>query len=164
MRTTSLRLVDGLAAHAERGLDAVVLGRQHHRHPAAAHTRRAGGEAVDVGLLPVDAGGHRRRDEVGEPDPQHVAARRLGDAEQHDRADPRRLGVGETVHPEPAGDVGVDRRAADVLAALLDDQHVDHRERQRRHEVAGVVGERDLGVAADLVGGERAHGDDLTVG
>ena len=104
----------------------------------------AGGEAVDVGLLPVDAGGDRRRDEVGEPDAQHVAAGRLGDAEQHDVADV--AATSESARPctqnRPVT-LGSMRRAADVLAALLDDQHVDRRERQRRHQVAGVVGQLD---------------------
>ena len=45
-----------------------------------------GGEAVDVGLLPVDAVGQRRRDEVGEPDAEHVAGGHVGDRQQHDRA------------------------------------------------------------------------------
>ena len=34
-------------------------------------------------------------------------------------------------------------------------------ERQRRHEVAGVVGERDLDVATDLVDGECSNADDF---
>ena len=112
----------------------------------AAHPGDAGGEAVDVGLLPVDAVGQRRRDEVGEPDAEHVAGGHVGDRQQHDRAHdrPAERGVVEPVHPEPAGDVRVERGAADVLAALLDDQHVDLRERQAGHQRAGELGELAL--------------------
>ena len=68
------------------------------------------------------------------------------------------------MHPEPSRYVGIDRRAADVFAALFDDEHIDDRERQRWHEVAGPVGERDLGLGADLLGRESAHLDDVAVG
>ena len=69
--------------------------------------------------------------------------------------------VVEPVDPEAAGDVGVDRRAGDVLAAELDDQHVDLVERQRRHEAAGVLGELVLELAADVVGREPLDPDDV---
>ena len=57
-------------------------------------------------------------------------------------------------HPEPPGDVRVHRGARDVLAAELDDQHVDLVEREGRHQGAGVLGELVLVVAADVVGRE----------
>ena len=72
-----------------------------------------------------------------------------------------RLGVGETVHPEAAGDVRIERGAGDVLAAALDDQHVDLLERQRRHERPGVFGELVLAVAADLVGRQGVDAHDV---
>src|SRR5512141_3315563 len=71
-----LRFVDRLPAHAEGCLNAVFLCGQDHRHAAATNTGRTGREAVDVRLLPVDAGGHSGRDEIGETDSEHVAARR----------------------------------------------------------------------------------------
>ena len=70
----------------------------------------------------------------------------------------------EAVDPEPAGDVGVDRRAGDVLATLLDDEHVDVVERQTRQERSGGLEELRLGRTADLVGRQRLDIDDLTVG
>ena len=66
--------------------------------------------------------------------------------------------------PEPSGHVRVHRRAADVLATLLDDQHVDRRERQRGYELTRVVEQLALGPASDVVGSECLDPDDLAGG
>ncbi len=66
--------------------------------------------------------------------------------------DARLLQVVQSVDPEAAGHVGVDGGAGDVLAAELDDQHVDLVERERRHERPCVLGELVLVLAADVVG------------
>ena len=71
------------------------------------------------------------------------------------------VGVGQVGDPEPAGDVGVERGAGDVLAAALDDQHVDVVERQRRHQRPRLLGQLPLGGTADVVGAQRPHGDDV---
>ena len=101
--------------------------------------------AVDVRLLPVDLLGERDGHEVDEADAGDVARRDRGEPEQHDHRHTRRVEVGEAGDPEPPGDVGVERRARDVLAALLDHQHVDLGERQGGDERPRLLGERQLG-------------------
>ena len=68
------------------------------------------------------------------------------------------------MYPKASGDIGVHGCAADVFAALLDDEHIDLVERQRRHERLCVVEQLAFGVTAHLVGGEAFDPNNLAGG
>ena len=53
-----------------------------------------------------------------------------------------------------AGDVGIEARAADVLAHLVDDQHVDLVEVELRHGLLGQILQMRL-AGGELIGGHR---------
>ena len=136
IRTTFLATSNGLphvcsAARMHDSASGSTMGIRPRRTPGGARRER-----VDVRRLPVDLLGDGDRDEVGEADAGHVAGRHRRQPEEHDHADPRRREVGEPVDPEAARDVRIEGGAGDVLAALLDDQHVDVRERERGDEIA----------------------------
>jgi hypothetical protein len=109
---------DGLDREADR----LLVGVHDHRDHAAVEIGT--GDDVRVGLGDVHLLVQPHRGDVGQPDAACVAVRFRCEAEHRDLLDQRlRIPVDKAV--VAAGDVRIHARAADVLADMLDDQHVD---------------------------------------
>ena len=142
----------GPPAGVEAGGDHVAVGRQGERDPGAG--QEVAGHAVDPDRRRVDGADEPVGGQVGQADPQGVAAG-LGREVEHGQAGDDRAGqVGHRLDALAADDVGVEPGPAVVLAQLAHDQDVDLVERQAGHQAACLVEQAGLDVE-QLLGLDR---------
>src|SRR3989442_880363 len=144
----------------ERGLDrlAVDVVRRRHLGPA----RCTGGDCIDEARLHVDLVHEPARGEVGVADADGVAVALPGQVESDDPED-LRIGRKRLVRVgRSADDVRIQAGAGDVLADLLDDQHVHRGEGQPRHPFARVLEQAPL-AGLEILRGERLDPGGLVV-
>ena len=104
-----------------RGPHDVPVGGQDHGQADALGDRR--GDRVHVRRPEGDLVHHPFGDEVGGPHPDRVAVGLVGQVEHGNPPD--RGAAGDVRGQVPAGDVRIHAVPADILADLLDDEHID---------------------------------------
>ena len=155
-----MRRVAGPAGRDQRAQHGGVV-RQHDGDEGLLHHGRR--HRVHVHGVEVERLGDVTGDEVGEPDADAVAMRRLGQPHHGDLGDEGHLGVGHAADVGAPAHGRVDAGARHVLADALDDQPVESREGQPRHRRLGAHQQPgiDLGEVlrlADLDDGELLAG------
>ena len=144
----------GPPARVQAGRDHVPIGRQGERN--ARPGQEVAGQAVDPDRHGIDRPDQAVGGQVGQSDPQRVAARLDGQVEDGEPGDHRAGQVGHRLDPLAADDVRVQAGPAVVLAELAHDQHVDLVEGQPAHQLARLVEQARL----DLQQAFRLDGDD----